>query len=587
MTDKGDSSSNTSAASFETEEEKSESVSYEEETLSVADAASSAISSQDDDDDDDESTVTPPSSSRFNVQPSSWRKSVKSVEAELRESSHHNSISNGRNGLDSESIASEKSNINQKRLFGGPAEFGGSQHSSNGAFDDEKNNELYRKLLMTRTTNGSNHNHSKNAKETATNGKEIGDGQGDATNSSKRSLESSPFKLAVEDELELQDMLVDDNDSANNEELERSFRKVVSPGHVRANRDFYETLKDNQIAAEAAPVNLLDDDDDSDDQSDDDYGTLKEQAASDQPNGSKRNLSWQSSTAAASAPVEDEETQVMILERRAEKARGDPSDYHSSQEDLENISGKLFEDLGNDSDKGDDDDNNDKDDTSNEKSSEAGGEEESGESDDSKTADDEEDSSTDGDDENDSDDTDDEKNDSAGWNASVVEEDNEMDRSRESRGFDESDKTSFRRQKELMNNSRLQTSEREMDVPMDLSHKASRHELREDLEAQVKERIQTKDEDTQRELEKSLHRVRSDSSGKDEESQTDEEKVDISKPPPKKDTPPVTTITKKKSRLEQAGNAMSSMKCIYILFACVCLMVVGVIILAVFFAQAD
>ncbi|KAG7354042.1 hypothetical protein IV203_003398 [Nitzschia inconspicua] len=495
-----------SSGSFEESEDVSDG-----EPASEANASSAQLSSYstDDDDNDDNDNGEPPSSKLQ----STWRKNVSSVEAELQKSNHSRGNNNG--------IAT-----NSQTLFGGPAEFGGSRHSHSNNAVDEESDDFYHKIMSRRTagtTNGINTENADVDKEDSTN-----------------ILQSSLSKLAVEDVSELQDMLVD---SDNEEEVKRSFRNVVTPGHVRNNREFYETLKEKK-----PELSNLEDHDTSDHSDDDADGILKEQN-----DHSKEEL----------PPNEDEEIKVLILERRAEKARGDPNHYHSSQEDMDTR--QMFEDLGQNSSRS----------NSNNSGDDGSGKEIHDEKDDEDT------------DDSDVKECDDDKI-SAIWRASVKDEENDLNRSGRSGGFNESGKMSFRRQKELMDSGRLSSfhsSEQEMDLSTDPTRKTSRNELREDLEAQVKERFQAKDEETKRELERSLHRADSKPLEKKESNSVERNNNDDLEEL-MMDTTPFTTVSQKKTRLGQLGDFISSQSCIYVLIACVCLMVGGVIVLAVFFARA-
>ncbi|KAG7350963.1 hypothetical protein IV203_010323 [Nitzschia inconspicua] len=503
-----------SSGSFESEDVS------DGEPASEANASSAQLSSystdDDDDNDDDNDNGEPPSS---NLQ-STWRKNVSSVEAELQKSNHSRGNNNG-------------ISTNGQTLFGGPAEFGGSRHSHSYNAVDEESDNFYHKIMSRRTAGTTNGINSENADVDK-------DHNDEDVEASTNILQSSLSKLAVEDVSELQDMLVD---SDNDEEEKRSFRNVVTPGHVRNNREFYETLKEKK----PEPSNLKDPD--TSDHSDDDAdGILKERN-----DHSNEEL----------PPDEDEEIKVLILERRAEKARGDPNHYHSSQEDMDTR--QMFEDLGQNSSRS----------NSNNSGDDGSGKEIHDEKDDEDT------------DDSDVKECDDDKI-SAIWRASVEDEENDLNRSGRSGGFNESGKMSFRRQKELMDSGRLSSfhsSEQEIDLSTDPTHKTSRNELREDLEAQVKERFQTKDEETKRELERSLHRADSKSLEKKESNSVERNNNDDLEEL-MMDTAPVTTVSQKKTRLGQLGDFISSQSCIYVLIACVCLMVGGVIVLAVFFARA-
>jgi hypothetical protein len=407
-----------------------------------------------------------------------------------------------------------------------------------------------------------------------------------------KTLESSLSKLAVEDVSDLYDMLIE----SDNEELERSFRKVISPGHVQTNREFYETLK-----GKSPPAAAVQEEEDGSDQSEDDSG-ISEHYADDPKTLSPRSP--------------DERTPVIIQNRHVLNELENSSDYESSQEEIGTAVVVLINDRGQhvdsssfDSDEDDgeitededgsdsDDDHDDDDDDSSGVVDDDDGSDEDVDDDDGSDEDDDDDydsTSVEDVDETVSDNTEEsscrtEQKLSVSWHASVADEENGLHHSTRSKGLHESSgKSSFRRQMDLMNSERL-NSFHSLESK-ESSTKSTRNTLREDLEAQIKERVQTNDESIKRELERSFHRTNYSDQAmdgeykySDVENRGDDNNHNDDFISPLNDEPPIKPERLKKT----TGNVLSSMSCIYLLFAIVFLLAVGVIVLAIFFVQAD
>mmetsp|Transcript_8713 Transcript_8713/g.13910 ORF Transcript_8713/g.13910 Transcript_8713/m.13910 type:complete len:512 (-) Transcript_8713:1068-2603(-) len=316
-----------------------------------------------------------------------------------------------------------------KNLFGGPSEFG-SAHNNDGDGAASGRQETSNVSSAVRLLNRMNA-----AKEefvVTPNGTKRKKVELDAL----LNASFSSGKLAAEDVSELQNMFEDEDDddddgsAAPAEAKPPSYRAYIASGTVKKGREIYESMN-----RQTSP------------QQSDGNSAPESEEFEDEP---------------------DEETQLMILQRRAEKARGDPSNYHSSDDEDE----PLF-DL---QDKGD-------------------------------NSSDEEESDDEESDDDDDDDTSDSsaiiKQSSSKWEASVASEDNNLGSSVHSGG-----NASFRRQKELRNSGRS-LSNRSMNLDSSdhsAGNNASNRNAREDLEAQVKARFESEHEDVKRQLQQSIHR---------------------------------------------------------------------------------
>ncbi|KAL3911293.1 MAG: hypothetical protein SGARI_001714, partial [Bacillariaceae sp.] len=353
---------------------------------------------------------------------SKWRESYKELST-----SRHNNNENG-----------SKLNGSQKEgLVGGTADFGGSSHHKSTDFGGSSHDKSSEVLLMSaRSLNHSSH-HSGDSSSASL-----------LQTSAQNPLESSISKMDSSDIADLQDMLVASDD----EELERSFEKLISPGHVKSKKNHFESLKDKP-PPEKPPLDVSDirqADTDDDDDDDEGYGILKEDDKEE--------------------PPVDKETQLLMLQRKAEKARGDPSNYHSSDDD---DSAVLLDDLA-----------------QKESNTSMESKENSTESDDQSIDGSETSPAVLA------------KQASAKWEKSVASE-GEVDLS--------NSKSSVHRQKDILlaSDRQLDQDESEQSFEGDdeeLGASKRPDELRQDLEAQVKERIQTNDEDVKKELERSIHR---------------------------------------------------------------------------------
>jgi hypothetical protein len=338
-------------------------------------------------------------------------------------------------------------------------------------------------------------------------------------------------KINSGDVAELRDMLAA---SDNDDELERSFQKLISPGHVESNKKFYESLKDQPPPAKPP---LQDDTDDDDDELG--YGILKED-----------------DNETEQVPLE-EGTRLLILQREAEKARGDPSNYHTSDDE---DSAALLDDLVLRESK------------STLKSDE-NGEDDGSESNDTSIDDSDNSSAL-------------ARDPSSRWEASVAAEgDKALNKSR----------ASFQRQKELIMNSAHQQPKNEsgksFDEGEDLTAREITGNLRQDLEAQVKERIQIDDDELKKQLERSFNRdtsrgisVLSSSSSSSSGEEAMEEGT--SSKGHDEGGPPKVIETQERSPVKRVMAFMASMGCIYFMLMSVTLLVIAVIVLAVFFARA-
>jgi hypothetical protein len=462
-------------------------------------------------------------------------------------------------------------------LFGGPAEFGGSLNKKE-MMDVDDNQEFYRRMMArgcTTTSIATATNESKNeAKE------EKNDHDMVMVNNT---LESSLSKLKVEDVSALYDMLID----SDNEELGRSFRNIISPGQVQANREFYEALK-----GKAPPtVDSEGEDDEGSEWCEDDYKVL-------------RNVAHDPREHSPSSV--DEPCQIMEREPRVGNERGNLKDNIYSKKDLGKrvVAKDVKQNKGssNDEIKRDDQDINDKDDDDDDddnNSSRIGNKD--GSSDDD-ADDDDGDSDKDDDSHRSSDDVDGTDSDQteesshvdekllASWQASVADEETGLNHSQRSKGLCEVGTSSFRRQKDLMNSERSNSFYSSKSI--NSSTKNTRSGLRKDLEAQIVERVHT-NENMKRELERSLRRQDSNDDVTFEnkfsgvKSADDSGDGDNSNSPVDDEEPPIKAIARERGPLKKTWDVISSMTCVYILVVVVCMLAAGVIVLAVFFAHAN